>query len=158
MTMSTARWRVPCLALALTLLGCEELQDPSFDLCAGEGCAWSVDEGSTHKVPTWNDYDEAIELVATPTTVSQLVDGPLDCTLDIELFGVVAKGAELTVAVDADDDGSIDDIAYVPELDWDSAHFLLSVSAESSWRLIVQKQGDGKVVLGTVSAERYDCL
>lgn len=153
--MAASRWKLPCLALLLSLAGCdEELRDTSFDLDCRGGCAWEVEEGRTRKVATWNEHDEALELVDSPTTVSQLVAGSLACGINVEVFGQIGEGADFSVAIDADDDGTIDDEVTLEELDWQHTRFFLAADADDSWRIILRKRGTGKVVLGTVSAER----
>jgi hypothetical protein len=145
------------LAISMFVLAaaCNELDDPSFDFaCSGESCPWQLDEGHTRSVGTWNENDKALELLDTPTTISQTVSSDLRCGLDVELFGRVDQNARLTVGIDADNDGTVDVQADVPALDWESTTFRLDAPHSSRWRLVITKQGPGKAVLGHVFADQ----
>lgn len=142
------------VALGLGGLGCSVLDDPSFDLiCTDSSCPWQVETGSVRKVPTWHENDEGLELLDRGTTISQLVSDPLDCPLELELFGLVDRDARLSVAIDAEDDGTLDAIATIPELDWESTTFTFDVPAVERFRIVITKAGSGQVVLGHVYAE-----
>ena len=152
--MTRLRARAIALSTFLLTFGCNELEDPSFDFsCASGSCPWQVDEGEVRKVGTWNEYDEALEFLDTPTAISQRVDDSIDCTLEVEVFGLVEPGSDLTVALDADDDGTIDAEAEVSALGWESTTLRLEAYAAEEWRLILKKSGSGRVVLGHVFAE-----
>jgi hypothetical protein len=157
---SLHRDRTLLLALLLSSTGCSsnELDNPSFDLsCGGNACGWDVEQGITRQVATWNDHDKGLELVGNPVTISQAVSGPLDCSLEVELFGNVASNAELTVSLDAGDDGTLDYSVTVSALDWESEVVRLGgPSNGDAWRLSITKRGSGKVVLAHVFAEQ-DC-
>ena len=150
-----SKHRKALTALFALAAACNELEDPSFDLmCSGESCPWQVTEGHTRKVSTWNEHDKALELLDTPTTISQRVDSELHCVLEVELFGRVDREAEVVVGIDSDSDGILDAEAEVPALDWESTTLRLDAPRSERWRLVITKRGPGKAVLAHVYAEQ----
>src|SRR5262249_15439668 len=131
--MQTSRLKLASFALALGLFGCDELENSSFDLsCGGTACSWDLDEGHTKQVATWSKHDKGLELVDTPTTISQLVGHSESCGVWVEVLGKIDEDAKFTVAIDADDDGNVDDMVSIPKLDWDKLRVHMTFEAESS--------------------------
>lgn len=75
------------LALVTLLFsGCEEeVEDPSFQAWCGDTlCSWDVEDGRIARVGTWHPSDYGVDLVETPTVLSQVTGKPTSERMDAE--------------------------------------------------------------------------
>jgi hypothetical protein len=88
---------LPIALLALPLSGgCdEEVVDPSFQAWCGDTlCAWDVEAGRIARVGTWHPSDYGVELIETPTILSQVTGRPTSRVVDVEALGIAAEDVE----------------------------------------------------------------
>src|SRR5687768_13249661 len=105
--------RILALALAvvsggLLVAGCDDvLEDPTFRMWCGESlCSWKLESGSVRRAPTWHKKDHGVELVDTPTAISQETTKTPKC-LEFTTIADVEPGAQVTIGVDFNRDGTI---------------------------------------------------
>jgi hypothetical protein len=82
---------LPIALLASPLSGgCdEEVEDPSFQAwCGNTLCAWDLEAGRIARVGTWHPSDYGVDLVETPTILSQVTGRPTSELLDVEVLDV----------------------------------------------------------------------
>ena len=100
--MTRAHHLIVPVALAASLLvaGCdEEIEDPSFQAWCGDTlCAWNVEAGRIARVGTWHPSDYGVDLVETPTILSQVTGKPTSELLDAEALNVAPADVEAVCA------------------------------------------------------------
>lgn len=155
--MKTIPRGVLCALVLVSACGDEVITDPSFDKWCGDAlCAWDTDAGSLRRVLTWNERDHALELRGGDAQLSQHADTDASCFTFNMLANLDADSAT-SVAVDFNDDGSIDFERVVPVTRWQPVQF--SVSAPTHYRgvrFIIRKRGPGKAVFAQLHAERSE--
>jgi hypothetical protein len=124
-------------------------QDPTFrDWCGGSLCAWSLDAGRIEAVPTWNANDLGVSFVETPTQISQATT---ESSAKCLLFTSVAKIdplAQMSIAVDFDNDGSIEYTATLASTDWQRVQTMITAPrAYQGITFTLRKAGTGAAVL-----------
>jgi hypothetical protein len=152
---------IPVLAGLSFLTACNGLtpiDDPGFDKwCGSRLCEWDTDEGEIKRVSTWNKYDYGVELVDTPTVISQLIDvSPGEC-LAFKILANVEAEAEVSFAFDVFDDGVIDHSEKVPGIRWGKQGLIVKLPETGPFvnvRLSLRKDGPGHAVIAELSAER----
>lgn len=129
------------------------LEDPGFQFWCGENpCEWEVEEGEVRQVPTWHDYDYAIELVGAPVVISQRAKRGPNC-VRIELIADVEPSAMLFVEIDFDDDGSADWSSPINRQGFQSMSWEIpSASSVGTWRFILRKAAEGRAVIAQLRA------
>ncbi|MCB9656950.1 MAG: hypothetical protein H6726_04800 [Sandaracinaceae bacterium] len=101
-TKPHAALRYAIAALLLPLVaGCEEeVEDPSFQAWCGDTlCAWDVEAGRIARVGTWHPSDYGVDLVETPTVLSQVTGKPTSERMDAD--GLDVEPAEVQSVCDA---------------------------------------------------------
>jgi hypothetical protein len=162
----TMRFPLPFLAAlaGLTLLtgstsSCADdlLNDPGFDMwCGDELCAWKIEYGDVHQVPTWHELDEGAQLLGPRTAISQA--SPID-EQDAECihFSLVADADEdavLTLELDFMDDGSIEYSHEIPADDWETVSYHITPPTRYlGLRFRIRMEGEGRAVIAQVRAQ-----
>ncbi len=157
--MTRARTRT-LVALALALAGlvvaCDEdvLQDPNFHLWCGDHlCSWELEQGHVKRIPTWHEDDYGVELVDTPTAMSQLSHESPNC-LRFTTVARIDERAQVTLDVDFDDDGSVDFSYPIPTSDWHQVETLITPPpGYSGARFRVVKHGSGVAQLAMLRVQ-----
>ncbi|HEY8074617.1 MAG TPA: hypothetical protein VIF62_10910 [Labilithrix sp.] len=161
------RFRLASLALfvfaglGLGAKGCDNdiLSDPTFRLWCGDSlCDWKVEQGSVRRAPTWNEKDYGVELVDTPTAISQVVTDSPKCIL-FTTVADVDPSAQVTLGLDFDADGTIDAEQPIAATGFHSTQIQVSAPAYySGIRFVIQKKGAGHAVLAQMRAQgASDC-
>jgi hypothetical protein len=131
------------------------VEDPSFRMWKSdtELAAWDVTTGNIRKAPTWDDADPGVELVATPTEMSQHLSGTAAC-VQVTIMGLVEDDARLTFGTSS--------TVNVPSLQWSKFTGYVSMVAStdpdtgevrSSPSLKIRKNGPGRVILSSIDAK-----
>lgn len=86
------------LLSSLLFSGCEEdVEDPSFQAWCGDMlCSWDTETGRIARVGTWHPSDYGVELVETPTILSQVTGKPTSELMDAEALEVDPDDVEST--------------------------------------------------------------
>src|SRR5262245_60748495 len=110
--MKTSTFLLAFVALAAAVLaaGCDEdlIDDATFRLWCGESlCSWTLEAGHVRQAPTWHRSDHGVELVDTPTTISQTLKKSSKC-LVFTTIADVEPSAQVTVGLDFTGDGVVD--------------------------------------------------
>ena len=86
--MTRALYLILPIALLASPLsgGCDDdVEDPSFQAWCGDTlCAWDLEAGRIARVGTWHPSDYGVELLETPTILSQVTGEPTSGLLDAE--------------------------------------------------------------------------
>jgi hypothetical protein len=105
-------------------------RDPGFDLwCGEELCAWKLERGSIHRVPTWHQDDAGVELLDPDTAIEQFtpVDSRDGTCIRFDLISDVAEGADVALVVDVYGDGSVERTFEIPAAHWRSVSYAFAV-------------------------------
>lgn len=158
--------RMRVTAAALVSLGavssCEGdlIGDPSFDLWCGDTlCGWEVELGEVRPVATWHHADKGAELVGGIVAISQASDaddGAASC-IRFSLTADVDAGAQLSIEVDFQDDGTVE-VSHPMQSD-DYREVTYTIATPERWegvRFRVRKLGEARAVLGQVRAQAVD--
>jgi hypothetical protein len=148
-----------CALLLIGACGDDVIEDPSFDKwCGGSLCDWDTDAGSIQRVPTWNERDHAVALLGDSTQLSQHADTDASC-LNFHMVANVDADSDTSVAVDFNDDGSIDFERTVPVSAWQRVQFSISAPVRyHGVRFLIRKAKPGKAMFAQLRAERAsDC-
>jgi hypothetical protein len=140
-------------ALGVTSLGgdCDGdiVSDPTFrDWCGDELCAWTLDTGHIHPVPTWIPEDLGVSFDDTPTQISQVTsESQATCIL----FTSVANydvTAGMTLLVDFNNDGTTEVTQPLPAASWESIQYEITAPAiYNGITFHIRKEGTGTAVL-----------
>jgi hypothetical protein len=154
------------VAAAPMLMGtqCEEplVQDSGFDLWCGDTlCAWQVDAGSVAKIPTWNERDYGVALLGDPAALSQLLrfsSEDVSC-IHLDLLADIDDSANVVLALDFDDDGSVEHAETVPSGAWTPiSYHVVPPTYFHSVRISIRKVGGGRAELAQIrAAKASDC-
>jgi hypothetical protein len=157
------------LALACSASGCSDdvVEDPTFRQWCGEAlCAWTLEEGSIRRAPTWHHEDYGVEFTGTPTRISQYSDKNPQCLLFTSVADVDPR-AQMTVEIDFNSDGKIDYSWPVPSSNWHQVQTLVTAprvpqgSLFGAWRgftIAIHKTGPGRAVLAQMRVQGVkDC-
>jgi hypothetical protein len=148
------------LALAPTLMApsCNDVvTDPTFRLwCGDELCAWKTEKGSVRRAPTWHKKDYGVELVDTPTVISQSTDRAPRC-LEFTAVADVEPSAQVTVGLDFNRDGSVDFEQPIAQTGFREAKTQVTAPLfYDGVRFVVTKKGQGRAVLAEVRVETVE--
>jgi hypothetical protein len=138
------------LGVGIVVAACDEelLDDATFRLWCGDAlCAWKLESGHVRKAPTWHENDFGIELVDTPTVISQELKKSARC-LVFTTMADVAPSAQVTVGIDFTGDGVVDYEQPIAATGF--REVTTQVTAPRSTvlpRLYVGKRGSGRAVL-----------
>src|SRR5690606_31309933 len=133
------------------------VKDATFRTWCGESlCEWTTEAGSIRKAPTWHRKDFGVELVDTPTVISQVTDKTPRC-LEFTTVADVDPSAQVTIGLDFDDDGIIDHEHPVAATGWREARTLVTApAAYASVRVVISKKGAGRAVLAQMRVQGRD--
>ena len=148
------------VALALSTFGlsaCLEsvVDNPSFDLwCGNSLCSWDLDEGDIDRVPTWHREDYGVSFEDRSTQISQFADDPSIRCLHFIVIADTGTSADMTLALDFDDDGEIEWEVTLPASDWETREFWANAPDEHEGvRIIARKDGTGRAVLAQLRVD-----
>ncbi len=153
--------------VAALAVACDEdlLDDATFHAWCGDAlCAWTVEAGSVRKAPTWHPKDYGVELVDTPTVISQHVKAgttgldqtPAKC-IEFTTVADVDPSAQVTIGMDFDDDGTIDDEQPIAATGFHvAATHVTAPPAYDGLRIVIAKKGVGRAVLAEIRAVAKD--
>jgi hypothetical protein len=145
-------------AAACMAPGCngDVLSDPTFHIWCGENlCSWKTNEGSVRRVPTWHANDYGVELVATPTQISQETTEGSDC-MEFSAVADVDARAQVKIQVDFTLDGTPDFEETIAETHWRPTKTILHAPPGhgSHFRFIIRKEGTGHAALAEMRLQR----
>lgn len=156
----TARIRRAAFLGALTLglvalaAGCDDqlVKDPTFRTWCGDSlCAWTVETGLVRQAPTWHEQDRGVELVTTPTVMSQRARATAPC-IEFSVVADVDPRAQVFLAMDFNDDGTLDHRFPVAAARFTRVATLVrSPELYAGLRFVVEKVGVGRAVLAELS-------
>ncbi|MEO6774260.1 MAG: hypothetical protein ABI467_14770 [Kofleriaceae bacterium] len=152
------------VAAAVSQMGATDcgnaLRDPGFDLwCGDQMCAWKVERGEAHKVPTWNAGDPGVELVGSDVAIEQVspVDSGDGACIEFDLIADVDESSQVALNIDVFGDGSVEHVQPIPTSAWTPLKFELPI--QGSYRGIrfeITKRGTGHAVLAQIGAKIVD--
>jgi hypothetical protein len=148
------------VAAAMTACDDDLLEDATFRMWCSEDrlCAWNVDTGHIRRAATWHKNDPGVELVDTPTAISQVTDKTSRC-LKFTTIADVEASAQVTVGIDFDDDGSIDYEQPISAVGFHPVETQVTAPVRyTGFRVVVTKKGDGRAVLAQMRIQSSgDC-
>lgn len=150
------------LPIAALVAACDDdlLEDATFRMWCGDDrlCAWNLDTGHIRRAPTWHKNDPGVELVDTPTAISQVVDKTSRC-LKFTTIADVDASAQVTVAIDFDDDGSIDYEQPIAAVGFRAVSTEVTAPIRyTGFRVVITKKGTGRAVLAQIRIQSgSDC-
>jgi len=140
--------------------GCSStlVEDPAFQtLCGDQLCYWEVETGSYRAVPTWSETDKGIELLDTPTRISQTNRDAFVPCIEFDTIANVDDSAEVSFGLDFNANGSIDYRFSIPAGTWKPTKTVVAAPTfYRGIRFVIEKNGEGTAVLAQsriVSAE-----
>lgn len=124
--------------------------------CGDELCNWTTVTGADtiRRAPTWHANDYGVEMVGTPTVLSQTryIDD-VSC-IEFNLISDVALGASVTLALDFNMDGSFETETPIPTGRWQPFQLLFPTPVFYSGIVFeIRKQGEGHAVLAELRAQ-----
>ncbi len=160
------------LAAKVTLVGCavacmapgcngDVLNDSTFRLWCGDSlCAWNLDAGHVKQTSTWHADDYGVELLDTPTQISQDTREASDC-MEFSAVADVDAAAGTRVQVDFNLDGVPDFDEAIAETHWGRARLLIHAPDHFNdygdrVRVILRKNGVGRAVLAEIRLQRVE--
>lgn len=146
---------VVALAPALMAPSCNDVvEDPTFRLWCGDSlCAWKTEQGSIRRAPTWHKKDYGVELVDTPTVLSQDSDKTPRC-IEFTAVADVDAAAQVTVGVDFNRDGTVDFEQPIAATGFREAKTQVTAPLfYDGLRLVIAKKGEGRAVLAEMRLE-----
>jgi hypothetical protein len=159
-TVTSIRTRIAMALLALVagvgIAACDDvLNDPTFRMWCGENlCQWKTEKGRIQKAPTWHRSDFGVELVETPTAISQDVTGRSPGCLEITMVADVDPSAQVTVSVDFNRDGSAEFEAPIAATNWrESKTQVTAPRVYDGLRFTISKKGTGRAVLAQMRVQ-----
>lgn len=152
--MKLKRLLFALIPVATVLTACEDdlVEDATFRMWCGDDrlCAWNLDTGHIRRAPTWHKNDPGVELLDTPTAISQVVDKSAKC-LAFTTIADVDPSAQVTVAIDFDDDGSIDYEQPIVAVGFRSVKTQVTAPVRyDGFRIVITKKGTGRAVLAQI--------
>lgn len=130
------------------------LDNDGFNIWCGDRlCAWEVEEGEVRKVKTWHPRDYGASLEGSRVTISQLSDvADYESTcFKFYLQADMDDGVEVQIALDFDDDGTIEYQHTIVSDDWESVDYKIATPTEyDGVRFYVKKFGDGRAILARI--------
>lgn len=147
----TFRFFLMLLPLAtLGAKGCDGdvVNDPTFrDWCGDKLCAWTLEQGTIQRAPTWHPDDYGVAFTSTPTVISQAVTDTPRC-LEFTTVADVEPSAQMTIGIDFDRDGTIDHEEPIAATGFHPAHTEITAPLfYDGFRVVLTKKGGGKAVL-----------
>ncbi|MBX3221952.1 MAG: hypothetical protein KF795_15655 [Labilithrix sp.] len=138
------------LVTGVLVAGCDDdlLDDATFRLWCGESlCSWQLDTGRVRQAPTWHKNDHGVELVDTPTVISQDLKKAARC-LVFSTIADVAPSAQVTVGIDFTGDGVADYEERVAATGFREVKTQVTAPRTNHLpRIFISKTGTGRAVL-----------
>jgi hypothetical protein len=95
------------------------VNDPTFrDWCGDSLCAWTLDTGHIHPVPTWIAEDLGVSFDDTPTQISQVTSESAATCILFTSVANVDPSAQMTLLIDFNNDGTIDATQPIGSASW----------------------------------------
>lgn len=143
------------LACTLAVAGCDEdlIDDATFRLWCGETlCAWTLEQGHVRRAPTWHKNDFGVELVDTPTTISQELKNNNAKCLTFTTIADVDPNAQVSVGLDFNGDGKIDYDQPIAAVGFREVKTQVTSPRSSGKlpRIFITKRGTGRAVLAQI--------
>lgn len=146
-------------ASAVLAAGCDRdlIDDATFRLWCGDSlCAWSLDTGRVRRAPTWHKNDHGVELVDTPTRISQSLKETARC-LKFTTVADVDASAQVTVSIDFNGDGEVDYEQPIAAVGFREVKTEVTAPRTPILpRLFITKKGQGKAVLAQIRLQGND--
>jgi hypothetical protein len=153
--MRSHRLVVTAIAIGMASTGADcdgdVVQDPTFrDWCGSALCSWKTDYGEIQRAPTWNANDFGVSFLDGPMGAEisqQTAEGDAQCLLFTSV-GDIDPGAQMHLAVDFDNDGTIDVDAPLGTATWRRVQ--TEITAPANYQGItfyVRKIGKGTAIL-----------
>lgn len=126
-----------------------------FDRWCGDNlCNWTTVSGSIRRAPTWHANDFGVELVDTPTVLSQTRYIKDVSCIEFELISDVELSADVWLAIDFNMDGSFETETQIPSGRWKPFQLQFPTPVFYSGIVFeIRKQGDGHAVLAELRAQ-----
>jgi hypothetical protein len=143
------------VAVAALVAGCNDLiEDSTFRAWCGDAlCNWTLESGSVRKAPTWHPNDYGVELVDTPTAISQSTDKTAKC-ITFTTVADIEPSAQVTIGLDFNRDGTVEYEQPIAATGFHQAETQVTAPAlYDGIRFVVTKKGAGRAVLAEIRAK-----
>jgi hypothetical protein len=141
------------LAAGMLVAGCDDelIDDATFRLWCGDAlCAWRLDAGHVRQAPTWHKNDHGVELVDTPTVISQDLKKTARCLIFTTIADVAAS-AQVTVGIDFTGDGLVDYEQPIAKTGFREVTTEVTAPRTNELpRIFISKKGVGHAVLAQI--------
>jgi hypothetical protein len=144
------------VAAGLCISACDDVvKDATFRMWCGENlCAWTTEAGTIRRAPTWHKKDYGVELVDTPTVISQTVTDKSPRCLEFTTVADVEARAQVTIGVDFNADGVIDYEQPIAETGFRESRTLVTAPVRyQGIRFVIAKKGIGRAVLAQIRVQ-----
>jgi len=135
---------------SLLVAGCDDdlIDDANFHMwCGDELCSWKLETGHIRQAPTWHKNDHGVELIDTPTTISQELKKTASCIVFSTIADVDAT-AQVTIGMDFTGDGVVDYEQPIAASGFREVQTQISAPRATSLpRVYITKKGQGRAVL-----------
>ncbi|AKU97270.1 hypothetical protein AKJ09_03934 [Labilithrix luteola] len=145
------------ILLVGTIAACDDdlIDDATFRLWDGDKLAsWTLEQGSVRKAPTWHPNDYGVELLDTPTVISQVSKSSSRPTcIAFTTMADVDASAQVWLGVDFNADGTIDVEQPIAATDFHVSENLIKAPLNyGAIRFVISKKGTGHAVLAEIRA------
>jgi hypothetical protein len=142
---------------SVMIAGCDQelIDDATFRLwCGDQLCSWKLDAGHIAQAPTWHKNDHGVELLDTPTTISQELKKSAQCLIFTTIADVEAS-AQVTVGLDFTGDGIIDYEQPVSATGFREVKTEVTAPRSNVLpRIFITKKGVGRAVLAQIRLQQ----
>jgi hypothetical protein len=147
-------------ALTSTLVAaCDDelIDDATFRLwCLESLCSWKLDTGRVQPAPTWHVDDYGVELVDTPTVISQDLKKSAACLVFTSVADV-EESARVTMGIDFTGDGIADYEQPIVATGFREVTTEVRAPRTNSVpRIFISKRGSGRAVLAQIRLRAGD--
>jgi hypothetical protein len=142
--------------LGMAMLGADcqgnIVNDPTFrDWCGNTLCSWTVDYGQIQRVPTWTEEDFGVAFLdngSKGTQISQVTQENQATCILFTSVGDIDPGAQMSVGVDFNNDGTIDQNVTLGSTTWHEVQAQITAPpAYDGITFYVTKAGTGTAIL-----------
>lgn len=145
------------ILLAATIAACDDdlIDDATFRLWDGDKLAsWTLEQGSVRKAPTWHPNDYGVELVDTPTMLSQVSKSSSHPScIAFTTMADVDPTAQVWLGIDFNADGTIDVEQPIAATNFHKSENLITApTLYEALRFVISKKGTGRAVLAEIRA------
>jgi hypothetical protein len=147
-------------ALTCTLIAaCDDelIDDATFRLwCLDSLCSWRLDAGRVQPAPTWHKDDYGVELVDTPTVISQDLKKSAPC-LRFTSVADVEESARVTMGIDFTGDGVVDYEQPIAATGFREVTTEVRAPRTNTVpRIFISKKGSGRAILAQIRLRAGD--